>query len=179
MRLSKVLRVSQFECAKPWPKLKVSKETPEAVLWKAHETSNGGGFGCSRIIIFFTRTYLPLFHNLCLLLGFSITWYQKRFYKLWISEYVPKSKTIVSSRSDCDNWKMLTAWKRGHMAHYCGFRLATSTSVLSILGVDPYTHISQALRFYDILSRGDSFPRLLILKVNIIYGGFKTNSTIV
>ena len=44
-----------------------------------------------------------------------------------------------------------TRYQRGHSAHYRGFKLATSTFVLSILDVDLYSYIPQALRFYYIL----------------------------
>ena len=38
-------------------------------------------------------------------------------------------------------------YQRGYTARYCGFKLATSTVVLSILDVYHYSHIPQALRF--------------------------------
>ena len=37
-----------------------------------------------------------------------------------------------------------------HTAHYCRFKLATSTFVLSMLDNDFYSNIPQALRFYYI-----------------------------
>ena len=39
-------------------------------------------------------------------------------------------------------------YQRGHSDQYSGLKLANSTSVLSILGVDFYSHIPQALHFY-------------------------------
>ena len=38
--------------------------------------------------------------------------------------------------------------QRGHSAYYHGFKLAICSFVLSILDVDLYSHIPQALRFY-------------------------------
>ena len=38
-------------------------------------------------------------------------------------------------------------YQRGHSAHYCGFKLATSTFVQSIFDIDLYCNILQALRF--------------------------------
>ena len=54
-------------------------------------------------------------------------------------------------------------YQRNHSAHYRGFKLATSMFVLSILDINLYSHIPQALHFYHYRIIMSSFLETTVL----------------